>query len=83
MTHTVTGAYVLLTGVDVDGIQTAELDHRKGDRGADRMGKAGTPSGDELILFEVTFCAGKGQDREAVTRRMRSAMNLSSSTGSV
>ena len=32
-------------------------------------GKAGTPKrGDELILFEVTFCAGKGQDREAVTR---------------
>lgn len=44
------------------------LDHRKGDRGADRMGKSGTPKrGDELILFEVTFCAGKGQDREAVT----------------
>ena len=25
VTHTVTGAYVLLTGVDVDGIQTAEF----------------------------------------------------------
>lgn len=70
VTHTVTGAYVLLTGVDVDGIQTAEFGSSEGIIEEQiAWGKAGTPErGDELILFEVTFCAGKGQDREAVTR---------------
>lgn len=70
VTHTVTGAYVLLTGVDVDGIQTAEFGSSEGVIEEQiAWGKAGTPKrGDELILFEVTFCAGKGQDREAVTR---------------
>ncbi|MBS4982215.1 MAG: proline reductase cluster protein PrdD [Lachnospiraceae bacterium] len=70
VTHTVTGAYVLLTGVDVDGIQTAEFGSSEGVIEKQiAWGKAGTPErGDDLILFEVTFCAGKGQDREAVTR---------------
>lgn len=70
VTHTVTGAYVLLTGVDVDGIQTAEFGSSEGVIEEQiAWGKAGTPKrGEELILFEVTFCAGKGQDREAVTR---------------
>lgn len=70
VTHTVTGAYVLLTGVDVDGIQTAEFGSSEGVIEEQiAWGKAGTPErGDDLILFEVTFCAGKGQDREAVTR---------------
>ena len=70
VTHTVTGAYVLLTGVDVDGIQTAEFGSSEGVIEEQiAWGKAGTPErGDDLILFEVTFCAGKGQDREAATR---------------
>lgn len=70
VTHTVTGAYVLLTGVDVDGIQTAEFGSSEGVIEKQiAWGKAGTPErGDDLILFEVTFCAGKGQEREAVTR---------------
>lgn len=70
ITHTVTGAYVLLTGVDVNGIQTAEFGSSEGIMEKQiAWGKAGTPErGDHLILFEVTFCAGKGQDREAVTR---------------
>lgn len=70
VTHTVTGAYVLLTGVDVDGIQTAEFGSSEGVIEEQiAWGKAGTPEkGDDLILFEVTFCAGKGQDREAVIR---------------
>ena len=60
----------MLTGVDVDGIQTAEFGSSEGVIEEQiAWGKAGTPKrGDELILFEVTFCAGKGQDREAVTR---------------
>nr|WP_317378169.1 proline reductase cluster protein PrdD [uncultured Faecalimonas sp.] len=70
VTHTVTGAYVLLTGVDVNEIQTAEFGSSEGIIEEQiAWGKAGTPAwGDTLILFEVTFCAGKGQDREAVTR---------------
>ena len=44
MTHTVTGAYVLLTGVDVDGIQTAEFGSSEGVIEEQiAWGKAGTP----------------------------------------
>lgn len=69
ITHTLTGVYVILTGVDVNGIQTAEFGSSEGIL-ADKLylGRAGTPSPDDyLISFDVTFKAGMGQERCGVT----------------
>ena len=68
--ETVLDGQMCIRDRDVDGIQTAEFGSSEGVIEEQiAWGKAGTPKrGDELILFEVTFCAGKGQDREAVTR---------------
>ena len=69
ITHTLTGVYVILTGVDVNGIQTAEFGSSEGVL-SDRLylGRAGTPSlEDFLISFDVTFKAGMGQERHGVT----------------
>lgn len=69
ITHTLTSVYVILTGVDVNGIQTAEFGSSEGIL-ADKLylGRAGTPSPDDyLISFDVTFKAGMGQERCGVT----------------
>ena len=69
ITHTLTGVYVILTGVDVNGIQTAEFGSSEGVL-SDRLylGRAGTPSPEDfLISFDVTFKAGMGQERHGVT----------------
>ena len=69
ITHTLTGVYVILTGVDVNGIQTSEFGSSEGVL-SDRLylGRAGTPSlEDFLISFDVTFKAGMGQERHGVT----------------
>lgn len=70
ITHTLTGVYVLLTGVDTKGVQTAEFGSSEGIIEEQiAWGRAGTPArGDVLVMFDVTFCEGKGQDRAAVTQ---------------
>lgn len=69
ITHTLTGAYVILTGVDVNGIQTAEFGSSEGILKEKLFpGRAGTPSeNDWIISFDVIFQPGMGQDRQAVT----------------
>lgn len=69
ITHTLTGVYVILTGVDVNGIQTAEFGSSEGILKEKLFpGRAGTPSKDDWIIsFDITFQPGMGQDRHAVT----------------
>lgn len=73
ITHTLTGVYVILTGVDVNGIQTAEFGSSEGNLSEKLyLGRAGTPSpGDYIISFDVTFKAGMGQERHGVTEAHR------------
>lgn len=73
ITHTLTGVYVILTGVDVNGKQTAEFGSSEGIL-KERLysGRAGTPSKNDLIIsFDVMFQAGMGQERHAVTEAHR------------
>lgn len=73
ITHTLTGVYVILTGVDVNGIQTAEFGSSEGIL-KERLfsGRSGTPSEKDVIIsFDVTFQAGMGQERHAVTEAHR------------
>lgn len=69
ITHTLTGVYVILTGVDVNGIQTAEFGSSEGNLKEQLyLGRAGTPSAsDYIISFNVTFKAGMGQERQGPT----------------
>ena len=69
ITHTLTGVYVILTGVDVNGVQTAEFGSSEGILKEKLFpGRAGTPSENDFIIsFDVTFQAGMGQERHAVT----------------
>jgi len=68
ITHTVTGVYVMLTGVDVNGKQTHEFGSSEGNlKDMLVLGKAGTPGEDDYIIsFDVTFKAGMGQERHGV-----------------
>lgn len=69
ITHTVTGIYVILTGVDTAGKQTHEFGSSEGNLNEQiRYGKAGTPGENDLILaFDVTLKEGMGQIRAGVT----------------
>ena len=69
ITHTVTGVYVLLTGVDVRGEQAHEFGSSEGNlRDTLVLGRAGTPGeNDYMISFDVTFQAEMGQERAGVT----------------
>lgn len=65
ITHTLTGVYVILTGVDTEGKQTHEFGSSEGILKekfyADR---AGTPSADDYIIsFDVILKVGMGQER--------------------
>lgn len=73
ITHTLTGAYVILTGVDVNGKQAHEFGSSEGNlKEQIKYGKAGTPAeGDYMISFDVTLKAGMGQDRAGVTAAHR------------
>ena len=69
ITHTVTGAYIILTGVDEVGKQTHEFGSSEGNL-KDQMiyGRAGTPGEDDIMIsFDVTFKAGMGQERCGTT----------------
>lgn len=73
ITHTLTGVYVILTGVDVNGKQAHEFGSSEGFlRDKLYLNRAGTPRDDDYILsFDVLFKAGMGQDREGVLEAHR------------
>ena len=68
ITHTLTGAYVILTGVDVNGKQTHEFGSSEGKlKEKLYLNRAGTPGDEDYILyFDVVLKAGMGQEREGV-----------------
>ena len=68
ITHTITGAYVMITGVDEEGTQVAEFGSSEGIL-AERLklGRPGTPSeNDYIISFDLVLYKGKGVVREAI-----------------
>lgn len=65
ITHVLTGVYVMLTGVDEDGVQVAEFGSSEGILEEQVVfGKAGTPDkNDTIINVNVTLKSGKGSSR--------------------
>lgn len=65
ITHTLTGAYVVLTGCDVDGKQMAEFGSSEGTLKEQMVfGRAGTPSEqDRLILVDIVLKQGTSFER--------------------
>lgn len=65
ITHTLTGVYVMLTGVDTEGKQTHEFGSSEGQLSEQLvLGRAGTPGEDDYIIsFDVTFKKDMGQER--------------------
>lgn len=68
ITHTLTGVYVILTGVDVNGKQAHEFGSSEGIlRDKLYLNRAGTPGDEDYIIsFDVVLKAGMGQEREGV-----------------
>lgn len=66
ITHTLTGAYVMLTGVDEDGRQMYEFGSSEGILSEQMIfGRAGTPSPtDYIIHFDVTVQGGLPYERK-------------------
>lgn len=73
ITHTVTGVYVILTGVDVNGKQTHEFGSSEGNmKDMLYLNRAGTPGDNDIIIsFDVTLAAGMGQERPGPTAAHR------------
>lgn len=73
ITHTLTGVYVMLTGVDTAGKQTHEFGSSEGNlKEQMKYGKAGTPGENDIIIaFDVTLQKGMGQERPGVTAAHR------------
>ena len=67
-THTITGVYVMPTGVDVDGEQAHEFGSSEGNlKDMLYLNRAGTPADDDFIIsFDITFKKGMGQERYAI-----------------
>ena len=65
ITHTLTGVYVMLTGVDSGGLQLSRYGVSYGPLKEHLcFGRAGTPTeGDFIISFDVTLSAGAGSTR--------------------
>lgn len=65
ITHTITGVYVMLTGVDTEGKQTHEFGSSEGTlKDQLVLGRAGTPGEDDYIIsFDLTFKKDMGQER--------------------
>lgn len=68
ITHTLTGVYIMPTGVDVDGEQAHEFGSSEGNlKDMLYLNRAGTPSDDDYIIsFDITFQKGMGQHRKAI-----------------
>lgn len=78
ITHTLTGAYVMLTGVDVDGVQTYEFGSSEGTLSEQlKLNKPGTPGENDIIIsFDVTLASGQGQVRPGPTAAHRACDKL-------
>jgi D-proline reductase (dithiol) PrdD len=65
ITHTLTGVYFMLTGVDTNGEQAHEFGSSEGNlKDQLVLGRAGTPGEDDYIIsFDVTFKPEMGQER--------------------
>ncbi len=68
ITHTITGVYVMPTGVDTEGIQAHEFGSSEGKLSEMlHLNRAGTPADDDFIIsFNITFKKGLGQERYAI-----------------
>jgi hypothetical protein len=73
ITHTITGVYVILTGVDTNGKQCHEFGSSEGNmKDMLFLNRRGTPSDtDYIISFDVTLKAGMGQERPGPTAAHR------------
>lgn len=73
ITHTITGVYVMPTGVDTEGIQAHEFGSSEGKlKDMLYLNRAGTPSDDDFIIsFDITFKQGMGQERMAIIQAYR------------
>ena len=73
ITHTLTGVYVILTGVDTNGKQTHEFGSSEGNmKDMLYLNRAGTPGDNDIIIsFDVTLAAGMGQERPGPTAAHR------------
>ena len=68
ITHTITGVYVMPTGVDTEGKQAHEFGSSEGNlKDMLYLNRAGTPADDDYIIsFDITFKKGMGQERHAI-----------------
>lgn len=68
ITHTITGVYVMPTGVDVDGEQAHEFGSSEGNlKDMLYLNRAGTPADDDIIIsVDLTFKKGMCQERHAI-----------------
>lgn len=66
VTHTLTGVYVMLTGVDEDGRQMHEFGASNGNMQEKlKLNRAGTPSEDDIIIhMDVLLKGGQNFDRD-------------------
>jgi len=73
ITHTITGAYFMLTGVDTEGVQVAEFGSSEGILKEQLvLNRVGTPSDTDIIIsFDVVLKAGEGQRRPGPTAAHR------------
>ncbi|MDD5823522.1 MAG: proline reductase cluster protein PrdD [Firmicutes bacterium] len=73
ITHTVTGVYVMPTGVDVDGEQAHEFGSSEGNlKDMLYLNRAGTPADDDYIIsFDIVFKKGMAQERYAIIKAYR------------
>lgn len=73
ITHTLTGVYVMPTGVDVDGEQAHEFGSSEGNlKDMLYLNRAGTPADDDYIIsFDIVFQKGMAQERHAIIKAYR------------
>lgn len=73
ITHTLTGVYVMLTGVDTEGVQTYEFGSSEGNLKEQLfLNRPGTPGdNDYIISFDVILADGQGQVRPGPTAAHR------------
>ena len=78
ITHTITGAYLMLTGVDSKGVQVAEFGSSEGTlKDQLVLNMAGTPSDQDIIIsFDVVLKDGEGHHRPGPTAAHRACDKL-------
>lgn len=78
ITHTITGAYLMITGVDSKGIQVAEFGSSEGIlKDQLVLNMAGTPSDTDIIIsFDVVLKEGEGHERKGPTAAHRACDKL-------